>query len=97
MSELNKVEYRVRKVERYIVTRHHESPDSRSGGTEQKGESGGTEQKGEYDNAEMAHEVAYALCAEEHRRLGWALDDPRITYPTGDERYPTLMNVLHGA
>ncbi len=64
------IEYRVRTVERFIVTRH-ESGEYASGVTT----------KGEFDNYEIAHEVAYALCRDEHERLGWPLDDARIKYP----------------
>ena len=71
MAEL-KVEYRVREVTRYHVTRHYSSLDERTGGTEQKGE---------YDNPNIAYEVAYALAKEEHSRLGYPLDDERIKYP----------------
>lgn len=81
MADLGKVEYRVRKVERYIVTRYHETEGATTGGTETKGE---------FDNQDIAHEVAYALCADEHKRLGWPIDDYRIQYPKGDERYPSL-------
>ena len=77
MEDIRKVEYRVREVTHYIVTRYHESAS---------GATGGSEQKGEYNNPEIAHEVAYALCSEEHRRLGWPLDDDRIQYPSRNER-----------
>lgn len=85
MADLGKVEYRVRKIERYVVTRHHESTDGRTGGTDQKGE---------FPNPEIAFEVAYALCADEHQRLGWPIGDERIQYPNGDQRYPTLSSDL---
>lgn len=65
-----KIEYRVRMVPRYFVTRYHETENC-----------GGSETRGEYDNAAVAHEVAYALCKAEHDRLGWAPDDERIQYP----------------
>lgn len=66
------VEYRVRKVERFIVTRFTR-PDEESTGT--------VEVRGEYDNGEVAHEVAYALCKREHEILGWPIGDTRIQYP----------------
>lgn len=81
MAEIGKVEYRVRKVERYVVTRHYEDVGGRTGGTEQKGE---------FPNQDIAFEVAYALCSDEHQRLGWPLGDERIQYPKGDDRYPSL-------
>ena len=66
-----KVEYRVRPVTRYHVTRYHESDDS-----------GSVELKGEYDNADVAYDVAYALCKHEHQVLGYLPDDERVQYPT---------------
>lgn len=74
MSEMTKVEYRVRKVERHIVTRYHECADGEAG----------VDTKGEYENPEVAHEVAYALCSAEHDRLGWPVADERIQYPRRD-------------
>lgn len=68
-----KVEYRVRQVTRFIVTRHHENGD---------GKTGGTDQKGEFDNMDMAYEVALALCKDEHQRLGYPVGDERIKYPS---------------
>lgn len=70
--ELGKVEYRVRVIERYEVTRYHQGAD---------GLSAGCETKGEYANPEIAHEVAYALCKAEHEQLGWSVGDDRIRYP----------------
>lgn len=65
-----KIEYRVRMVPRYIVTRYEETERT-----------GGTSTKGEYDNSEVAFEVAYALCKSEHQALGWPPADERIQYP----------------
>lgn len=67
-----KVEYRVVPITRFQVTRYHEDEDTVACGTEQKGE---------YGNARTAHEVAYALCKEEHRQLGYEPGDERIQYP----------------
>jgi hypothetical protein len=67
-----KVEYRVRPVTRYVVTRWHESDEGRTGGSESKGE---------YDSFEMAYEVAYALAKDEHDRLGYPPGDERVRYP----------------
>lgn len=64
------IEYRVRPVTRYIITRFT------------SGAIGGSiEGRGEYENPEVAYEVGYALCKAEHDKLGWPLDDPRIVYP----------------
>lgn len=69
------IEYRVRKVERYVVTRWY-SADYETGGGE-----GGCEQRGEFDHADTAYEVAYALARQEHQQHGWPLGDERIKYP----------------
>lgn len=66
------VEYKVRQVTRYVVTRFYRDDDC---GT------GGVETKGEYGNEDIAHEVAYALAKEEHARLGYDVGDERIKYP----------------
>lgn len=71
MADVKKIEYRVREVKRYHVTRYYQGHSSE----------GGVETKGEYDNPDVAHEVAYALCKAEHDRLGFPLDDERIQYP----------------
>lgn len=71
-TDLVKVEYRVRKIERFVVTRYYE---------DLAGNGAGSEHKGEYDNADMAYEVGYALAKHEHQELGWPLDDMRIQYP----------------
>lgn len=66
-----KIEYRIKPVTRYIVTRY-ESGDH-SNGAEQIGN--------EYDTADVAYQVGYAVCALEHQRLGWEIGDERIRYP----------------
>lgn len=70
------IEYRVKKIERYIVTRCETSGPDENG----KG-SGSVSGKGEYDSADMAYEVGYALCKAEHDRLGFPPGDERIQYP----------------
>lgn len=69
---IGKVEYRVRPVNRFVVTRYHET---------EGGNTGGTSERGHYDNEEVAFEVAYALAKAEHEQLGWPIDDERIQYP----------------
>jgi len=79
---MEKIEYRVRPVTRFIITRYE-------GTTDEDGNSDGSVAgRGEYDNADTAFEVAYALCKAEHDRLGWPLDDERIQYP----RHPNDLN-----
>lgn len=65
------IEYRVRPVTRYVVTRyeHNEAGQSISSTA------------GEYDNAASAYDVGYALAKAEHDRLGWPPGDERIKYP----------------
>lgn len=67
-----KIEYRVRPVTRHVVTRWYE---------DEEGRLGGVETKGEFDNADTAYQVAYALCRDEHERLGYPIGDERIQYP----------------
>lgn len=65
-----KVEYQIREITRYIVTRFEDN-------------SGlcGTSERGTYDNEDIAYEVAYALARKEHEDLGYPLADERIKYP----------------
>lgn len=65
-----KIEYRVRPVTRYIVTRYCED----DGGS-------GVEFKGEFPNEDVAYGVGYALAKEEHDRLGFPPGDMRMIYP----------------
>lgn len=73
------IEYRVKPVSRYIVTRY-ESIDHGDGT-----ESGGVEQRGEYENAETAYQVAYALCRMEHERSGEPFGSMEFIYPSHPE------------
>lgn len=66
-----KIEYRLRPVTRWIVTRYEESG----------GNTGSSSQHGEFENSDTAYAVGYALCKSDHERLGWPLDDERIKYP----------------
>lgn len=70
--DLGKIEYRVRPVTRYIVTRFHEGAD---------GHSGSVETRGEYDSEEVAYQVGYALCKAEHDHIKLPPGDERIIYP----------------
>ena len=64
------IEYRVRPVTRYVVTRYEEEVNGAS-----------SRVLGEYDNVYIAQEVGYALCKAEHERLGYAPGDMRVKYP----------------
>lgn len=76
-----RVEYRVKEIKRYIVTRYEEmdSPHKMAG----------VSTRGEYDNPDVAWEVGYALCKAEHERLGYPPGDERIQYP----RHPNEANL----
>lgn len=73
------IEYRVRSVERFIVTRFSRTASATVYGEEKDVSS--SSQHGEFDNFETAYAVAYALCKAEHQQLGYAVDDERIQYP----------------
>lgn len=66
------IEYRIRPVTRYIVTKYTYDD------TQNKG---GVEENGEYTNPDTAYQVAYALARADHIRLGYPIDDERIKYP----------------
>jgi hypothetical protein len=68
-----KIEYRVRPVTRYVVTRYESS-----GGSESCGSVVG---KGEYDNPDIAYEVGYALAKADQERLRLPPGDTRIMFP----------------
>lgn len=70
MSE--RIEYKVKPVERYIITRYH--GDDESG-------AGRVTERGIHSSPHVAYEVAYALAKLDHERLGYPLDDERIQYP----------------
>lgn len=61
------VEYRVRPVTRYIVTRYEDGV--------------GSTQIGEYPSAETAHSVGHAMCDVERIKAGEPLDSPAFVYP----------------
>lgn len=73
-----KLEYRVRKVTRYIVTEWHSYKEASVKG----GDSGGSQSYGEFDSAAEAHKVAYALAVQARQENGWAPGDERLVFPT---------------
>lgn len=86
-----KIEYRVRPVTRYIVTRFEQEYDPAG----ISASAGFTGEKGEFPNFDTAYAVAYALCKAEHERLGYPLDDERIKYPApgpGEKLDRTRLN-----
>ena len=89
------VEYRVKEVRRYIVTRH-ETVVSAEG--EHVCGSNTTQGSGEYPNWDMAYQVGYALARLEHEQLGYELGDERVRYPqtvpTGEQEAPTEIGLM---
>lgn len=71
-----KIEYRVRPVTRWIVTRFEQQ-------TNEEGDTiaAASTVCGEYDTNQQAYDVGYALAKADHNRLGYPLDDDRIVYP----------------
>jgi hypothetical protein len=71
-----KIEYRVRPVTRYIVTKFEQQVNA-EGDTI----AAASTQCGEYDTHQQAYDVGYALAKADHGRLGYPPDDGRIKYP----------------
>jgi hypothetical protein len=65
------VEFRVKEIKRYIVTRH-----------EDNGTTGGTTQIGEYASGETAYQVGYAMCRHEHNASGEPVESMNFIYPS---------------
>lgn len=70
-SDMKKVEYKVRPITRYVITRYEEI-----------GNAGRSEQRGVYDNGEIAYQVAYALCKMEHDQSGEPVGSTNFIYPS---------------
>ncbi len=70
------ISYRVRKVTRYLVTRHEQKLADNG-----CGEVGSSTERGEYFNAEVAYQVACALCKAEHDAAGTPPGDEVFQYP----------------
>jgi hypothetical protein len=68
------VEYRVKRVERYIVTRSEQSESGRS-----------VVQRGFYEGPQIAYEVAYALCKAEHEKSGEDPGSMNFIYPARED------------
>lgn len=70
--DIGKIEYQVRPITRFIVTRYVAGDDMSPSCSEVKGE---------YDNEQLAFEIGTALAKDERLRRGWALDDGRMVFP----------------
>ena len=64
------IEYRVKPITRFIVTRFEEKDDG-----------GAATQIGTYDNGATAYEVGYALCRLEHIKSGEPEASINFVYP----------------
>jgi hypothetical protein len=80
MAIIEKIEWRVKPITRYIITRYMQPLPESSGDTRQV--------SGEYDNADTAFEVALALCKQDQERLGLTPGDDRIQYPIHPHQLP---------
>jgi hypothetical protein len=68
------IEYRVKRVERFIVTRYEEGKESLTGSSRQIGK--------EFDNFDIAYEVGYALAKADKERLGLGPGDDGVIFPS---------------
>jgi hypothetical protein len=68
------IEYRVKRVERFIVTRYEESEGGHTGSVRQIGN--------EYDGFEVAYEVGYALARADQERLALPPGDMSVVFPS---------------
>lgn len=68
------IEYRIRRVERFIVTRHEDSESQTTGSVRQMGR--------EFDNFETAYEVGYALARQDQEKLGLMPGDDGVIFPS---------------
>lgn len=69
------IEYRVKRVERFIVTRYQQDEGLPTASIRQIGK--------EFDNFETAYEVGYALAKGDQERLGLHPGDDGVIFPSG--------------
>lgn len=65
------IQYKVKPITRYIVTRFERSGQSGTAVTE----------RGQFDSYDTAYDVAYAMCKLEHDMAGTGPDDADFQYP----------------
>lgn len=70
-EDISVIEYKVRPVQRFVVTRFHRTSDGASASI----------QLGEFPAWDTAFSVATALAEQERQMRGLVLDDPRIQFP----------------
>lgn len=83
---MNQIEYRVREVTRFIVTRYETEPPKSASASR-----GISSQIGEYASGETAYEVAYALARAEAAALDLPPGDMGVIFPSpinGNARPP---------
>ena len=68
------IEYRIKRVERFVVTRHEQDKNATTGSTRQIG--------GEHDSFDVAYQVGYALARQEAERLELSPGDMGVIYPS---------------
>lgn len=74
------IEYRVKPVTRYIVTRFEQDAPNEHGLCS----SSRVTERGEFANADTAYQVASALCKLEHEKSGEAPGSTNFIYPRFD-------------
>lgn len=84
------IEYRVKRVERFIVTRYEYDTSRVSGFVRQIGK--------EFDNFETAYEVGYALAKADKERLGLLPGDDGVLFPSDslEDARASFLNFRHG-
>ena len=76
MTEVStEIEYKIRPVTRYIVTRFEKVTGPGDNNYS------GSEECGEFLSKEQAYKIGHALCRVDHQRLGYDAEDMRIQYP----------------
>lgn len=68
------IEYRVKRVERFIVTRYEQDENATTCASRQVGK--------EFDSFETAYEVGYALARADQERLGLPPGDDGVIFPS---------------
>lgn len=82
-----KIEYKVRPVTRYVVTRFEARDESDKGGSFV-----GSAVCGEFQKGETAFHVAYALARAESEKLGLSPGDETVMYPEAPEGVSEIIS-----
>jgi hypothetical protein len=84
------IEYRVKRVERFIVTRFEGADDGAVAGSSIR------QIGNEFSNADVAYEVGYALARQEAEQNGYGPGDMRMIYPTHPRDANASPHVIGG-